>query len=403
MLPELNKERQRLLRWASAGLAAVDSERRTADALAPLDYERAAVLAIGKAAGGMGRGAECALGDRLVSGFLVAPSAAESPLSPRWQRHVGDHPVPGERSLAAGRALREWCDGLEPGLPLLVLLSGGGSALVELPVEGVGAGDLERMNRWLLGSGLDIHLVNTVRARFSLLKRGGLLAMAGKRDVKGFAISDVPGDRVESIASGPLSPQSTEWPDVLMPEWLLRWHEALPMPPRYRQQAAVEVIARNDELLDAVALAAKQDGVDVMHRDALRGDAVECAGRILLYVRGADHGLWLFGGETTVRLSDTPGRGGRNQHLALAAALEMQTGSPMLLLALATDGIDGNSDDAGALVDNGTLARIADAGLDARHCLAAADSGTALAASGDIVHTGPTGTNVADVVIAWKP
>lgn len=351
----------------------------------------------------MSAGAFDALGERIESARIIAPAPVPAVLPKSAMLLPGDHPVPGANSLHAGEFVYEWLDSLEAGLPLIVLLSGGGSALLEQPVAGLSLADLQRINRWLLGSGLDIHHMNTIRARFSKLKRGGLLSTAGNRAVTGLVISDVPGDRVEDIASGPLSPVSSAWPAELVPDWLRALHEQLPIPELNPSlpQVDIRVIARNADFLDAVAAALKGDAV-LRERTALDGDAAEQGQRIARTVTDGQCGVYLYGGETSVRLPENPGKGGRNQQLALAAAIELSGRNDVLLLALGTDGVDGNTPDAGAVVDGGTIVRMRDAGMDPSACLENANSNHALAASGDIINTGPTGTNVSDIVIAWK-
>lgn len=276
--------------------------------------------------------------------------------------------------------------------------------MIEIPVPGMSLAQLEHLNAWLLSSGLDIGSVNAIRARFSCVKRGGLLRLAGKRPVTGLAISDVPDDRFEVIASGPLSPGDDDWPVNPLPEWLQAMHENLPVPAAATQLADVEtrIIARNADMRDAVAACAKDLGVAVCRHATLQGDAEQQGKHLAHVLRDGGKGVYLFGGETTVQLPPVSGRGGRNQHLALAAALELEGRDDILLLSLGTDGIDGNTPDAGAIVEGGTVRRVHDAGLDAAECLRTADSNTALAAAGDVINTGPTGTNVSDIVIGWK-
>lgn len=397
--------RSRVLRWVDVALDAVNPERRVADALQACSQRNTAMLALGKAAAGMARGAAAVLGNDIVQALVIAPpSPATASLPPRWQFIPGDHPLPGENSLAAGKAMAAWLHALEPGLPLLVLLSGGGSALAELPVTGMPLAELRRMNRWLLGSGLDIRDINAVRGRFSMLKRGGLLRFAGERDILGLLVSDVPGDAVSAIASGPLSPDVQHWPASGLPAWLEDLHAALPMAPGGTPLSCPElrVAARNGDALDAVAQALCTEDISLLARSTLAGSAEEAGYAVGARLLESAPGVHLFGGETTVRLPADAGRGGRNQHLALAAARHIAGRDDIFLLALGTDGIDGNTEDAGALVDGGSWRRITDAGLDPVACLAGADSNTALAASGDVINTGATGTNVMDVVIAWK-
>lgn len=403
MLPDFSEKRKTLLRWAQQGLAAVEPRRRTRESLAGFDAPRCAMLAVGKAAPLMSKGAFDALDGRIESARIVAPASVYAVLPEPAVLLPGDHPVPGKNSLRAGVAVHEWLESQGADLPLLVLLSGGGSALLELPVAGLSLADLQRVNEWLLGSGLDIHHVNTIRARFSTLKRGGLLRLAGNRTVTGLVISDVPGDRLEDIASGPLSAVETEWPAQCVPDWLQKLHERLPLPARNSEvrHADVRIIARNADFLDAVTMALPDDEI-LRERGTLTGDAAEQGRQIARSVCNGERGVCVFGGETTVRLPGNAGKGGRNQHLALAAAIELAGREDVLLLALGTDGIDGNTDDAGALVDGGTVTRMRDAGIDAQECLVKANSNRALAVSGDIINTGPTGANVSDVVIAWK-
>ncbi|HEX6928884.1 MAG TPA: DUF4147 domain-containing protein [Gammaproteobacteria bacterium] len=388
----------------TAALAAVEPSRRVVAALQDFQPQRVALLALGKAASGMARGAHQALAGRIENALVVAPAISGEPLPEAWQIRQGDHPLPGADSLRAGAAIASWLEALEPDLHLLVLLSGGGSALAELPVDGMTLDDLEAMNRWLLASGLDISGINAIRARFSRLKQGGLMRLAGKRDVTGLVMSDVPGDRIAAVAAGPLSMQVPEWPDVVLPGWLQALHVKLPPPSSEpaKARADLRIVARNADALDAIEHAARGDGIASVLREALSGDAVEagiCIGRKLCE---GEPGVYLFGGETSVTLPAMAGNGGRNQHLALAAAGEIAGRENIYLLALGTDGIDGNTEDAGALVDGRTIERIRDAGRDARACIEAADSNTALAAAGDVIHTGATGTNVADIVIGLK-
>lgn len=387
-----------------AALAAVDPSHCVAAALCEFPTERVAVLALGKAATGMSLGARDALNERIERALIIAPQIPDETFPVGWQFQAGDHPLPDANSLQAGDAIESWLRELEPELHLLVLLSGGGSALAELPVPGMTLANLQGMNRWLLASGFDIHAVNAIRARFSRLKQGGLLRLAGKRGVAGLVISDVPGDRVESVASGPLSPESRQWPNVVLPDWLQILHANLPRPLQESPEAIAElrIVARNDDALDAIEQRASKENVSCVMREALSGDAEEAGIRIGKHLREGRPGLYLFGGETSVRLPKKPGRGGRNQQLALAAAQEIAGVENIHVLAFGTDGIDGNTGDAGALVDGETIERVRAAGLEPYECIATANANAALTAAGDVIHTGPTGTNVADIVLALK-
>lgn len=404
MLPEIDAKRKTLLKWSAAALEAVDAERCTVAALESAVVEEVAVLAMGKASAGMARAAQRVMGRAVNSGLVIAPAPVPPP-GERWRSRTGGHPLPDESSVSAGQALDRWLQAVPSHLPLLVLLSGGSSALVELPVDGVDLVSLQQLNRWLLGSGLDIRTMNAIRSRFSRLKRGGLLRLAGERVVVGLVMSDVPGDEFVDIGSGPLSPAPVAWPvHGVLPNWLNSLHDRLPLPltATPARAATLQLIATNADALNAAATAAASCGERIVQRLALRGDAAE-AGRLLARnLLQGPRGVYLAGGETTVTLPAGAGRGGRNQHLALAAACELAGRDDVALMSLATDGVDGNSTDAGALVDGGSIDRIRDAGLKPLQCLEMADSNKALAAAGDIIHTGPTGTNVMDIVIGWK-
>jgi len=165
----------------------------------------------------------------------------------------------------------------------------------------------------------------------------------------------------------------------------------------------LRILAGLDHAKQAAAEAGRQIGYTVqIHSEFLDGEAGETGQRLAGVLASSEPGLHLWGGETTVRLPPDPGRGGRNQHLALAAALEIRGRDDLLLLAAGTDGTDGPTEDAGALVDGATLDRAAVEGLDGEGCLARADAGTLLEAAGDLIRTGPTGTNVMDLVLGLR-
>ena len=172
------------------------------------------------------------------------------------------------------------------------------------------------------------------------------------------------------------------------------------------EQAAFEwqLVATNQHMLERMQQAALTAGLTVtVHEELLQGNAEQVAGHCIGHLCANPAGLYLWGAETTVQLPEQPGRGGRNQHLALAAALHIQVHEPLWLLVAGTDGTDGNTVDTGALIDVGTLQRGRDENLDPHTCLQKADAGTFLAASGDLIYTGPTGTNVMDVIVGFKP
>ena len=397
--------RQLLLDLYRHGLAAVEGSAVTRNWLARHPQPDAlALVALGKAAGEMARGALEVLGDQVAEGLVVTKHGHGRDLLAPWPQVrmlESDHPEPGEASLAAGRALIDFIRRQPPHRKVLFLISGGTSALVEWPEAGLTLKDVQRISRWLLGSGLDIAAMNAVRRRFSALKGGKLLDHLGDRPAEVLLISDVRHDDPAVIAAGLLYPL-TEPPELPpLPEWLERLLP--PAAPSRRPPPPHHLVATLDHALDAIEARARRLDLPV-HRvpDYLSGDAATAGRRWVERMRAGPSGLWLQGGETTVVLPPQPGRGGRNQHLALAAALAMQPGESLWALAAGTDGSDGPTEDAGALVDAATCERIRSAGLDPAAALAGADAGSALAASGDLIRTGPTGTNVCDLLLGWK-
>lgn len=402
--------RDLLGRCLAAALQAVDG--RTVVAQAAVGAGIGAgwpVLALGKAAPAMLAGLADAFDGRIGPALCITSAGAARPGEPGVADArvlVGDHPVPGARSLAAGRALLAFLDALPPRVPLLCLLSGGSSALAEALPDGVEEADLARANRWLLGSGLPIDAVNQVRAGLSLLKAGRLAARCAGRRVVVLAISDVPGDAPAVIGSGPWSASPPQPLPAGLPAWLAALL-ARQRPPDAAAAPLAEVdyrlIADGGRALQAAAAAAQAAGLAVhSHPGALQGSTEQAAGEILAAVDDGRPGLHGWSGETTVRLPATPGMGGRNSHLALTLACALEGRADVVALCAATDGHDGSGNAAGGWADGGVLARGRARGLDARAALAHADSGRFLAATGDALVTGPTGTNVMDLVLAVR-
>jgi hydroxypyruvate reductase len=341
------------------------------------------VAAVGKAAPAMALGAHDALGARIAR-LLVITRAGHAPAQllalPNAEVIASSHPVPDERSLAAGQRLLEWVEALPQAVQPLFLISGGASSLVEVLKAGTTLRDLEQFTAHELAAGTAIGELNARRIALSRIKGGGLTARLRGRQARALFVSDVPGNDPGVIGSGLLGP-ANEGADRI----------------------ARTVVASVDEAVAAAADAARSLGLSV-HAPAQRfeGDAVRLAARFAHELHLSPSRVCVWGGESTVQLPRKPGRGGRNQHLALAAARLLAGHAELLLLAAGTDGTDGVTEDAGALVDADSCARIALGGFDVDRALREADSGSALAASGDLVHTGPTGTNVGDLVIGLK-
>jgi hydroxypyruvate reductase len=239
----------------------------------------------------------------------------------------------------------------------------------------VGIAELRALFERSLREGLDIEQLNRERIALSRVKGGGLAGLFKGTVIEALMISDVPRDDPAVLASGLLDTPGLER----------------------------RLVGSIEEALAAVERAAAQRGLTVARgKERLAGDAEAAARRICHELAVGETELHIYGGETVVRLPEDPGRGGRCQHLAVAAARHLAGHADFLLLAAGTDGRDGASEDAGAIVDGGTVARAEVSSLDAEAALSAADSGSFLEATGDLVHTGPTGTNVGDIVLALR-
>jgi glycerate 2-kinase len=367
-----------------SGLARVDGCRCVARALATGALPAPVwVAAVGKAAPAMALGAHQALGSAIGHTLVITRDEEGLPaLAARTSAEVwrSAHPIPDERSLAAGARLLEWVQQLPANASPLFLVSGGSSALVEVPERGATLADFATLTRESFTTGMPIGELNARRAALSRIKGGKLAAELQGRAARALFVSDVPDDDPRVIGSGLMGPAASG-------------------PDRVERQ----VVASVDHAVAAVAQAAALLGLQVhVPSGRFAGPAARLAARFAHELRLSPAQLCVWGGESTVELPSDPGSGGRNQHLALAAARLIAGHTDLMLLAAGTDGSDGVTEDAGALVDAETCARLALAELDADECLRRADSATALAASGDLLHTGATGTNVGDLVIGLK-
>ncbi len=418
--------------------AAVDPAPAVASRLDRLQREpgrRRWILALGKAAIPMARAAVETLagwGDSPAGGVVVAPELQRA-LHPRLPVVAGDHPEPGPGSLAAAEALGRAAAAVAPEDEVWVLLSGGASSLLAAPVEGVSPQELTTLYRLLLGSGLDITAMNRIRKRFSRWAAGRLAQALAPARVRVFVVSDVIGDDLPSIGSGPCVPDATTGAEVRrMLEDAGLW-DRIPAAARRVVMASesgetaetpkpgdaafarvtLELIASNRLALEAAAKRAAELGLaPIVAETPLAGEAsatgasvaasiLQNCGRLEIPQPAAPRRCYIWGGETTVTLGDAPpGLGGRCQELALAAARVLAGARPgIALLAAGTDGRDGPTDAAGAIVDGGTWRAAAAAGRDPARDLAAHDAYRALDAAGALLKVGLTGTNVMDVVI----
>ncbi len=389
------------------------------------------IVALGKAAHTMARAAVHELGERnaaIAGGLVVAPAVAVAP-HPAIGVIAGDHPLPGDQSLAAARALGELCDRVPGDDRVFVLLSGGASSLVAAPVDGVEFSDLRTLCNELMRSGLDIGHVNAVRKRFLRWGAGRLATQLAPARIELIVLSDVVGDNLALIASGPCVPDAATAVDVRLlldetqmadrtPPPLLRYLDEVMRGERLETPksdspaflfAGVPAVQGNGGVLDAGALRARVLGFDpvVIVNEPLHGEAASAGVRIAAAAMALPRGgVAFWGGETTVTLGAVQGCGGRCQEMMLAATLELANAgsgaSGITLLAAGTDGRDGPTDAAGAVVDPSTAARIMAAGIDPTAALGRHDSYEALHMAGALLKTGLTGTNVGDVVIAVR-
>ncbi len=358
-------------------------------------------IAIGKAAAAMLQGAFDGV-PGLKKSLLICPP---SKLTRQLKRNknlicvASSHPIPDERSIEAGKILVNFLHDLNEDDEILFLISGGTSSLVEMPLDNIDLEQLQQINRYLLASGKDIQQINAWRQQFSKIKGGGLLHSIKASCVTQLLLSDVKGDQPEFIGSG-LLVNSKVLPEA--DSFLRNLCTA-----EKKQVAAVSVdthIIGNIELAKQAAHdAAQREGLDsFIHEEFLEGDACEVADALYEKLCDAPPGVHIWGGETTVFLPDKPGIGGRNLTLALAFAKHLVDVPGLHLLAAGTDGVDGNSDFAGATVSKYTALNAGKMGFDMQQEIEKANAGIVLMATNDLVQGSHSNTNVMDIVIAYK-
>jgi len=389
-------------------------------------YKKIIVIGAGKAGAAMGMAVEQILGSRITEGCLVVKEGHIEPL-----QHIllceAAHPVPDEQGEAAGHEIaRLVVDNESEDTLFLCLISGGASALLVAPAEGISLEDKQRVTNLLLASGADIVEINTIRKHLSRLKGGQLVRLAGPARLITLIVSDVIGDRLDSIGSGPTSGDQTTWKDCLailekyrlteqVPESVLKRFMlgaagGLPDTPKPGdptfQRVSNFIIGSNSLALEAAAEKADELG----YTPLILSSAVEGETKDAGFLHGAigqeivansqpvpPPCCIISGGETTVTLTQPHGVGGRNLEFVLAVALNIQGLDNLVVLSGGTDGTDGMSDAAGAVADGSTVERAKKIGLDAQQFLTSHDSHTFFQQLDDLIITGPTGTNVLDV------
>ncbi len=397
---------------------------RVCEDLYPLrDYSRVFTVAMGKAARPMLAGLRRELGDG--AGGIVADPGDAIEQTPNFRYFRGGHPVPNLDSLSAADAILKSLLRLDDHSLVIYLISGGSSAIVEQPcAEEISLDDLVATYRALVLCGAPIAEINAIRKHLSSVK-GGRMAQAAATSAQqvSIMISDVPDNALDALGSGPTMPDSSSLDDCyrivaryqLMPQFpvavrcLFERHalEETPKPgdPAFARSRWWPILSNETARL-AAANRAAQAGfaveVDISCDDQDYARAADyLLGRLRQLRRGVSRACLISGGEVTVKVTGE-GRGGRNQHFALYCA-EKIAGEQIAVLSASTDGVDGNSPAAGAVVDGMTVERARSRGLDAGSALAAFDSWAFFEALGDAVTTGPTGNNVRDirVLLAW--
>ncbi len=387
---------------------------------------RVLVVGAGKASGAMAAAAEGALGDRIADGLVVVKDGYLADTT-RVRLVEAGHPVPDARGEAAARQIRAVADSAGTDDLLLVLVSGGGSALTPAPVPPITLADKQAMTRLMLAAGANINQLNAVRKHCSLLKGGQLARAAAPARVHALLLSDVIGDPLDVIASGPTAPDASTFAEALaiLDRFELRSRAPAAIVERLERGARGEipetpkpedpvfrgvtntVIGNNLLVVEAAAAQARALGYapHVLTR-ALEGEARDVARTLVGLAREIQAGrgpvappaCLIAGGETTVTVRGT-GSGGRCQEWALAAALELEGVDGIVALAAGTDGTDGPTDAAGAVADGATAERARERGDDPRARLGQNDSNPVFAALGDLVVTGPTNTNLLDLYL----
>ena len=388
----------------------------------PIRRGRVLVLGCGKASGAMAAAAEEVLGDRVAGGFVVVKDGCAVPLG-RIELAEAGHPVPDQRGLHASARLLELAHGAGEDDLVLFLVSGGGSALTPAPAPPITLAEKQEVTRLLLASGAAIGELNAVRKHLSRFKGGQLARAAWPATVVTLALSDVIGDPLDVIASGPTAPDPTTFADAADVLARRGVEGRVPASIRDRLQAGLRgdleetpkagdrvfgrvtnvVVGNNRLITDAAVAAATRLGYrPYFQTRELEGEARDVARDLVARARRLEPPACLVaGGETTVTVRGR-GTGGRCQEFALAAALELQPKDGITVLAAGTDGSDGPTDAAGAIVDAATLGRAARAGVDARAALEDNDAHRCLRSSGDLLVTGPTRTNLLDLYVLLR-
>jgi glycerate 2-kinase len=392
------------------------------------DYRRVLVVGAGKAGAAMAAGVEEVLGERVHGGIVNVKYGHVAPTR-RVRVHEAGHPMPDEQGLAGTSEMVDLLRQAGSDDLVVAVISGGGSALMDLPVEGITLDHMKDLTEALLRSGATINQINTIRKHLSQVKGGGLARIASPARVIALLLSDVVGNPLDVIASGPTVPDTTTFGDAWEVLEQFGLTDRVPQPIAARLQAGMSgmvaetpkegdevfggvqnvVVASNELAAEAALARAQEAGFNTLLLTTfMEGEAREAGklfaavGReVVSYGRPVPRPACIVaGGETTVTVRGG-GKGGRNQEMALSAALKIAGLDEVMIVCSATDGTDGPTDATGAIVDGSTTARAVELGLSPGEYLGRNDSYAFFDRLGDLIKTGPTNTNVNDLTFVY--
>jgi len=368
------------------------------------------VLGAGKAAGAMAQGLQNVLGNRIRDGIIVVPSSSDRPKL-NVQVFEGAHPRPDINSVASSLEMTAFARNISAEACVIFLISGGASSLLEVPADKLDLEEIRRTYDVLLKSGASIQEMNTVRMHLSAVKGGKLLEMIQARNSVSLIISDVPGDDPAYIASGPTTQTSTTKEDALnvirkydieakIPGAVMEYLaiSKLIARPKLRTEHRKVMVGTSGKFARKAAHYCEKKGYSaIVAEKQYTGSTEEVSNYILKELRKKKSGkrAYIFHGESSVQV-EGDGKGGRNQHLALVLAKGISRRKNTLVLSAGTDGVDGNTDVAGAFASSETITRAQKLGMDANDYLKNFNSYHFFKPLGDLIFTGPTGNNVMD-------
>lgn len=411
----MTEPRNDAINAAEAAIEAMLPESAVCSALTDFSCSGKTVLvAVGKAAWRMADAAYKTLGEKISRGVVITKDGHSMGAIGDFEIYETAHPVPDERTPEAARKAVAAVSGLSHHDKVLFLVSGGGSALFELPLDGISLSDIADVTKQLLACGADIVEINTIRKRLSSVKGGRFAELCRPAEVEAIILSDVLGDRLDTIASGPAYPDCTTSEQALyiVKKYSLNLRDelidrVLLETPKRLEGVTVRITGSCSELCAAAEKELRRMGYKVLTlTTTLCSEAREAGSIFASIAREIENSsrplpapcAVIMGGETIVHLKGN-GKGGRNQEIALAAAIGMSGLKNAAFISVGSDGTDGPTDAAGGIVDGGSAQRMKDSGVNPNESLDNNDAYNALSSAGDLVITGATGTNVNDISI----